>query len=406
MDPAAAAVNGNGGKDLCAGQDLWGLGVGASLIASLAYTSGFLLQKKAHIQEENKAPHARARSFAGLICSSRWLIGLACVVLVSVPFDFVAFTLAGEALAAPLKGVAIIMNQVMAPWMLGESLQFWDYVSTLLVVIGCTITTIFGPHICQSYSVKELFELFKGVPFIICESVLSTMAILAVLVVWRRQFRVDYRWVNTLADNFECPFLAFFAGALGVQVNILMKCVGGMVQDDVVNHTDNYTQYFFWLSLFIGFVFVLSQLSIINQGLAVFEAVKFMPMMVVIFIVGCSVVGGVYYREFTTFKITEWVMFPIGCLIILAGVLLLTLTEDKAKRLYSMDSMDTYYAEDGAYDEIDDHFNQRHNAMANQRRAVLGSGRLSLQNNHSLAAPNDERLLSPDSTRSNPGPIL
>jgi len=224
--------------------------------------------------------------------------------------------------------------------MLGESLQFWDYISTLLVIIGCTITTIFGPHICQSYTVDELLKLFLGVPFVVCEVILLVSSVCAGLIIWRKKFRVDYEWVNNLAEKFECPLVAFFAGVLGVQVNILMKCMGGMIQDDIFNHTNNYAHVSYWIIFVTLGIFTVWQLSVINVGLAKFEAVKFMPILTVIFILGCSAVGGIYYNEFEKFSIADWIMFPLGCSITLCGILLLTLTEDKAKRLYTHDMND------------------------------------------------------------------
>ena len=84
-----------------------------------------------------------------------WLGAIPFQLAAPIPCDIVAFGNAPQSLVAPLAGFAIVVNQMMAPCFLPESLTKMDIISSLVIVVGCVATTAFGSHNSATYDLRD-----------------------------------------------------------------------------------------------------------------------------------------------------------------------------------------------------------------------------------------------------------
>jgi len=121
----------------------WMLAVLVSITASTFTVAGFVLQKKAlHDPGRRLWP-----KLGNVVLSPGWIVGFLLTALLPVLGDLVAYSLAPLSLTTPLSGVSVVLNMVIAPWALSEKLQrFPDVPATVLILLGCLLTTMFGDH--------------------------------------------------------------------------------------------------------------------------------------------------------------------------------------------------------------------------------------------------------------------
>lgn len=55
---------------------------------------------------------------------SEWLVGFLLFAIAPIPFAMLSLALAGQSLIMPLTGVSVVLNQVLAPYVLGERCDF------------------------------------------------------------------------------------------------------------------------------------------------------------------------------------------------------------------------------------------------------------------------------------------
>merc|ERR1711988_2021008 len=63
-------------------------------------------------------------------------------------------------------------------------------------------------------------------------------------------------------------------------------------------------------------------------GLAISTAVKYLPVYNAGLIVFSTLYGMLYYQEYKDLTVVSGVLFPVGCIVVLLGVLLLTCQDD------------------------------------------------------------------------------
>merc|ERR1740130_38177 len=103
------------------------VGVGASLFSSAGSAGGLVMQKFAHNAQQDLEDGHKWPELGGLICSPFWLFGFFVLVIVPLPFDLVALSMAPQSIVAALTGVTIVMVQVLAPYALGEKVTRLDW---------------------------------------------------------------------------------------------------------------------------------------------------------------------------------------------------------------------------------------------------------------------------------------
>ena len=90
----------------------WILGICAGLTASAGSATGLVLQKLAHNENDVATPRSKIETSGGLLCSWKWIAGLVLLIVIPIPLDLVAVSLAPQSVVMPLAGASIVFAQV------------------------------------------------------------------------------------------------------------------------------------------------------------------------------------------------------------------------------------------------------------------------------------------------------
>ena len=280
----------------------WVYGVISSIGASCATAGGLIIQKMAQVNYQALSVEERPYSVGGFIFAPLWVIGFLLICLVPLPFNLLAVTFAAASLVAPLASVTLVLNQVFAPVVLGETLSRTDIAGTVVIVCGVVLATIFGSHCESSYTADDLLELYTRLPFLIVATfcVLAMCLALVVIRTWRKTLP-EYISTNDMeameggAPTRVCIAYAFMAGCLGALMQIVFKGTGELLGAGEFGH------WALWMSIALVIVIATAQMSYLNQGMAVCSAVVFFPTYNACFIVMTTLTGARLTVHLTVF---------------------------------------------------------------------------------------------------------
>jgi len=248
------------------------------------------------------------------------------MIIVPLPFDFVAFSLAAASILVPFAGVTLAMNQALAPKMLNEKLTRTDIVATCVILFGCTLTTVSGSHEETSFTACDLLEMYGRPSFVASAVVLNAalaFCVYCTCVLPSDELRSRY----AVLQQFKPVMFGVVAGGVGAQQNIVFKATGELAKSGLAADENDGTWATFTPYAHIMMVIALSvtQFSFINRGLAEFDAVVYLPVYNCLYIVLAVSVTAVYYEEYDNFSVMQAVGFIFGILATLCGVAMLTL---------------------------------------------------------------------------------
>ena len=306
--------------------NMWMFGVMSSCGASFATAAGLIIQKKAQMKNQALAASDRPFSVGGFILAPLWMAGFLLICLVPLPFNLMAVTWAAASLVAPLASVTLVLNQILAPAMLGETLGRLDIVGTVVIVSGVVMATIFGSHCESSYTAEDLLELYTRTPFLIVAAACFALMGVALTVIrgWRKGLpedltAEDIESLDGGAPMGVCISYAFMAGTLGALMQIFFKGVGELVGAGQFDH------WALWVFMVLVVFIAAGQMSYLNKGMAVCNAVVFFPTYNACFIVMTTMTGMIYYEEYKVLHgVKVWAFFAGGVSCVIMGVLILT----------------------------------------------------------------------------------
>ena len=299
----------------------WVWGVSASLVSSLGSTLGMLIQKRAITSNENKIERTGkgAPVIFGFTCSVAWFLGFILMVVFPLPFDMISLALCGQSLNAPLGGVTVLLNQIIAPIAFEqETMTRLDWAATFCILLGVVLSTAFGTHNSPTYQLAELMEFFENPSYLAFSAALWFLGIFPC--VWAVRYR-SQRWARIHL------VYAFLAGAIGSQQNILLKATSVLTEALVNGDTSAWGKPITYVMACSAFGLAACQLSYLNKGLAISETIKYLPVYNACLIL-CSVFyGALYYQEHQHWQPIGYMLFPAGCGTVMLGVMLLSLED-------------------------------------------------------------------------------
>jgi hypothetical protein len=291
---------------------MWAVGV--SCTVSVFTVLGFVLQTTAVRSAEQRAKHMKVGE---LVFSPMWFAGMFLQVVPNFLGDVIAYTIAPISLTAPLSGVSVVANMLLAPCLLGERWCPWpDIPATILIMFGVVLTTVTGDHkdATHTHQLAQAGELCK-VPLTI--QVFSILLItLAVCELRQRSRRVSIE-ARTEA-NFDAPQLshlilpAWSAAGVGCVTNIGLKIFGELVSGEAA-----------WLSVLLSLlVFVvpsaLYQQQALNRGLRLYPQAIFFPIYSSLLVLTNTFFGAAFFKEYEALLkpgSSEFFLLGIACVV-------------------------------------------------------------------------------------------
>lgn len=252
-----------------------------------------------------------------------WWFSIFFIIVLPAPLDVVAFSYAPMSLLAPLAGITLLLNSVLAPCLLKERLTKRDMLATILITFGAVITTIFGQHTNQIYDVPGMYNLISSpttLVYLIAVGGMLVFLFVSINMATNPAYK-DYKISKTVR-----PILAYilslFTGLLGSFQWVTTKCASELIS--VTTSGENQFVYgLTYVFIILAIFLAIGQVLHINKGLSLFDATYFVPLYNAVFIIFCIITGGIFFKEVDSATATQIGLFSLGVMISLSGVLLL-----------------------------------------------------------------------------------
>mmetsp|Transcript_29014 Transcript_29014/g.46792 ORF Transcript_29014/g.46792 Transcript_29014/m.46792 type:complete len:436 (-) Transcript_29014:174-1481(-) len=366
------------------GSNDWVIGVSFSFASSFLSCLGLIFQKYAHNQNQALPDDKKYPVVIGIVCSPCWWASFIMMGLFPFPFDFFAYSFAAQSIVAPIAGVTLVLNQILAPLILKEKLYRIDIYASIVVFIGCTLTTITGDHESVTLTLDDLLSFFKRTEFIVGLVIILTIMIAMLFSLTRtdptkntktekkepttpgndvtdqEQAQDESELVTTdkttsldVTDadivvaiddnksegstktlswkekasklNFALrPFYyGFIAGGFGGLQNIFFKMIGTLMKTSVFDGGPSaWGTWYPYVFGILTIILAVLQLSFLNKGMSRYNAVLVLPLYNACYIFLSVTLGALYYGEFADFVTRQWILFPVGVFITLCGIIM------------------------------------------------------------------------------------
>lgn len=288
----------------------------------------------------------------------QWLGGFGLFV-VGTSLNFAAFKFAAQSLLSGLSSVQFLSQVLFSHFILHEKVHSSSVAGVGAIIAGCVLLVAFGTKTSRNYGPEELAALYGRsayVCYLIAAAVLSVASWLA------------YGWLKgrivraASADSFnvslatlrERQVLAAFysvrSALWGSQAVLLAKSLS-MLLIQALHPSEAYgnpaAQYQTWFIL-AGFAAAATYWVVrLNHGLRLFDAVFFVPMMQICWILLATISGGIYFQEFSDWGSKQVAAYVLGFGVILGGVAMLCPSEE-AQPLNSAEILYDIVAEEHA----------------------------------------------------------
>jgi len=304
--------------------------------------------------------------------------------------DMAGYALAPLSLLAPTSASTIVVNCVAARIVLKEIMSYADIFGSSVIFVGAIVCTVFGSKESEEYTVQELLDLYKRDTFVVFMSVqLPLLAICGVvaLIIYPRVLDVTLLCYKSTRDRekaareaeaaakeeseepespeaekvegeegdaavtigSESAIVAPVARSRSQQIqfsiwavtfvivtsgcccwsNILLKSCVEMTVKSISgdNQAGKWQYWVFWFALGGA---TLCQVILMLRMMEPFEATFIIPMYQSILIIVLIVSGGLYFNEFAKFTTLEFIMFPLGCMLCVLGILVIACQNKQA----------------------------------------------------------------------------
>jgi hypothetical protein len=269
----------------------------------------------------------------------QWLAGFGMFVM-GTAMSFGAFKFAAQSLLSGLGSVQFISQVCFSRFVLHEKVEKYSYFGVALICVGCTLLVIFGAHETKNYKPEELAALYGrseyvcymlGAGFLAC-SVSMAYSILKQRIMREKGLgRFDIGSASVQQRQLLAALFSVKSALFGSQAVVLAKSLSMLLIQALhpspaySNPLYSYQTYFIVLGFAAAATFWVTRL---NHGLRSFEAVYFIPMMQICWIIFSTVAGGIYYEEFLGFGGREYAAYAVGFLCVLVGVAMLCPRDD------------------------------------------------------------------------------
>lgn len=272
-----------------------------SLTLSLGAAVGVNIQKLSMNREQNgRKPFLQPL----------WLIGMA-VIVVDAIGDFVFIGMAPQSMLAPLGSLSLGFNVILAPFFHREErVTRTTVLATAVIYVGSIISVLYAASSNPSYNLARIKEL-AGNPYFIDYIVFIFVLQGAIL-------------FNGKRKGFGMLHYTALAGTLGGETLIFAKTSSELVKNAILRRDFNDLRNpISIVAVIMTVVTALTQLHVLNLGLAKFEAVIVVPVYQT-FLNACAITMGlIFFQEYRIMSRKDTTMYSIGLVITLVGVKML-----------------------------------------------------------------------------------
>jgi len=329
------------------GNNLWILGAALCVFASGLSTFGINLQKYSHLQSaESLSPGQAAQPY---YLRGFWWAGFLLIIFGTL-MDVVALAFAAQSLVAPLAGLSLVFNVLLAPCFLDEVVTRIDLIATGVILLGCTMAVAFADHEHTSYNFDDIVDKANNAA---CWTYfLSALVAIATCYFFIQRFegeRIDdSHWYQT-NKKWHSVSYALLAGTAGSVAVTCAKAAAELIKAEINNPgVGSFEKHWFAApaAIVVLVTMLIFQIHFLNAGLERFDVLLIVPMYQGFWIILTAGAGMVTYREYENFGVLEGVFFPMGVIVTLVGVYIMSLRPQRYSLLSTTDDDDFFTADE------------------------------------------------------------
>lgn len=328
------------------------LGIALNLGGSVITSFGMSLQKVAHnYASENKIEGTYFKQ-------PKWLVGF-------VVFIFGQFTIMGSLSFAPLAllslvtSVQLVSNAIFAYIFFGEAITLRDILATLLIGAGCALGATycpkqkegvqytaddfshsFGNGLFMAYFILSILSIF--VCFAINTNSVegmkvapSTSDVQTSYGIIEEDEQEEFKFNDQAEENFKRPsqifcckpdrsiVYALLAANVGSYVTLFASMCTHLIST-TTHGANQFTTVFTYVCFIALIVTALSNIHFINVALQSGNIVVALPTYYVVNVILTMISGMLFYQTYQSFETVPAVLFAIGVLLTVVGVILIT----------------------------------------------------------------------------------
>lgn len=233
-------------------KNLWLLGVLLAVFGTLVGTIGKQMIRRSEMYKQDRRERESSIMFS---------VGLALQVALNPLCDLAGYALAPASVIAPVTGMDIVWNTVIAPCSLNETLTSRRLLSTIIIFFAATTSVLFR-------QINEVKWTAAYVEMVLWQN--RTMLYAICFIAW-------YLWNVVVQMRFEkgSPIRGFSLGATAGTLAGNMWCTkitAVLLEQCMSGHCDAWGHWVSWICLFGGVFFATSNLYYISRGMQQHEA--------------------------------------------------------------------------------------------------------------------------------------
>jgi len=250
-----------------------------------------------------------------------WVCGTTVFVLGSV-INFVAFAYAPQSMLASLEGVQFVSNVLFSRFVRKAHVPTRGYVGTVLIVCGTILIVLGSEKNGILFTEEMIMATYLRTDYLIFLGVTLGLGV-GSFTATKALTRANKQKTSPLTKVMEPVMYALFSALFGSQAVVQAKCLAVLIAGD-----GWYARWFTYVTLAVWLAFVGVWLFRMNAALGLYPAIFIIPLLQAGYIFLAIVSGGVFFKEFATFKLQSWLMFGSGLVFILYGLYLLVPKDD------------------------------------------------------------------------------
>jgi len=300
------------------------LGVIWIIMASSISSLGANLQKYSFLVEVKRDVTDRRTYYR----QPKWAAGMLMVIFGNLIF-FVALGFAPQILITTVGGgFTLVGNVFWAHCFLNEAFRRSDAIATAVIIGGVIQAVLFIKKGDKCLTLADLVTLYYRVAFIVYAAIISVICIVLVRLV--KHLEHLHQLFGPSSEHYAKyrrihPVLyPVLSGLFGAQAVLLAKSTAELFKVTFEGGDNQFAYFGTYLIVITLFVCIFLQTHWLAQGLQRYDAVFVIPVFQCSNITTSIAAGGVYFDEFKSMSTFQILMFTIGIIATLSGVVLMS----------------------------------------------------------------------------------
>ena len=257
-------------------------------------------------------------------CSSiTWIVGTVIFVTGSL-LNFASYAFAAQSMLASLESIQFVTNLLFGKFMLKANVSKTMLIGTGLTVMGTVLAVQFSSRETLNLNTDEMKGLYANPAYLLYLALMIGMLFLLNYIYHfyekRKAQGISLKFSGAVIPLSYSIWSALFGTQSVVQAKVLAELlsVHSSQEENIFHSWFTYVTIIIWIST-VGI-----WLSRLNNALSKFEPLLIIPLLQCSFIFFAIVSGGIFFKEFNNFSVTQWIGFWVGVLVMFSGLILLT----------------------------------------------------------------------------------